>query len=100
MINFQQFNPDELFSCAMTTPGFTRQFIYEWWNLIKTGGTNISLRNQLVEKQECINKKYKARITMKKYDDVKEKGWLGLRFLDYRYQNAKTILNDIQSKLN
>jgi hypothetical protein len=100
MIDYEQFNPNDLFSRAMTTPGFTRQFIYEWWNFIKAGGTNITFRNQLVEKQESKNKKYKARINMKKYEDAKEEGWLGLRFLDYRYQNAKVILNDIKAKLN
>ena len=99
MINFNGFNPADLFDLAMTAKNHTRQFIFDWWQFVNSDRSDISLRNQLVENQEFNNKRGKARLRLKKHDDVREGRWIGLKYLDYRYQNAKTILADITNSL-
>lgn len=99
MIDFKGFNPDELFKLAITAKVYTRQFIRDWWQFVNTNNQDINLRNQLIENQEFHNKRGKARLRLKKHDDIKENKWIGFKNLDYRYQNAKTILHDIQTSL-
>jgi hypothetical protein len=99
MIDFKGFNPTELFNVAVTAKSYTRQFILDWWRFINSDKSDINLRNQLVENQEFHNKRGKARLRLRRHDDIRENRWIGLKHLDYRYQNAKTILNDITSSL-
>jgi hypothetical protein len=67
--------------------------------LVRFSNTNIKKRNALVEEQEFNVKRSKARIRYKKLDDVKEEKWVGFRYLDYRFKNAKTIITDIKAGL-
>jgi hypothetical protein len=99
MIDFKGFNPDNLFDLALTAKKHTRQFIFDWWLFVNSDKKDLGLRNQLIENQEFNNKRGKARLRLKKHDDIMEGKWIGLRYLDYRYQNAKTILSDITNTL-
>ena len=99
MIDFKGFNPVDLFNIALTAKSHTRQFIYDWWRFINSDKSDINLRNQLVENQEFHNKRGKARLRLKRHEDIRENRWIGLEYLDYRYRNAMTILKDITSSL-
>ena len=64
--------------------------------LAKNNFNNNDERDALVETQEALVKGSKARLRWNKVDDVKEKSWIGLNYLDYRFNQAKTILDDIK----
>ena len=98
-------NSDELHveSFSFLAPNlkpYTYRFLQNWFKLIREKDFKSDTRFILVEKQEYDNKKGKARIRHQKFDDCKKNLWLGFGYLDYRYNNAKTILKDIQSALN
>jgi hypothetical protein len=99
MIDFNGFSPADIFNIAHTLRPYAKQFILDWWKFVNTDLNNISFRNQLVENQEFHNKRGKARLRLKKHDDIRENKWIGLKYLDYRYLNVKTILNDITSSI-
>jgi hypothetical protein len=99
MIDFMRFDPNELFTLALTVKEHSRQFISAWWQFINSDRSDTTLRNLLVENQEFHNKRGKARLRLKNHDDIRENRWIGLKQLDYRYSNAKVILNDIKSSL-
>lgn len=100
MLDYSNFNPDILFSYATTTKPTTAQFVKDWWKLIQSGCSDITKRDFMIEQQEAMVKGGKARLRWKKTDDVKENKWLGLRHFDYRFFNARTILNDIRTGIN
>ncbi len=95
MIDYNRFNPDKVFEHVHRVRRHTRQFVYDWWNYINASSHPISKRNELTEVQEFNTKLVKARIRQNKYDDIKEKTWIGLTKLEYRMPNAKIILQDI-----
>lgn len=100
MLNYSQFNPENLFGYATTTRTTTTQFVKDWWKQAQSSFPNINKRNSLIEQQEAIVKGGKARLRWKKIDDVRENNWHGLRHFDYRFFQARTILNDIRTGLN
>jgi hypothetical protein len=95
MIDFKGFSPTDLFDLARTAKSYTRQFIFDWWQFVNTDRMDINRRNELVENLEFHNKRGKARLRLKKHDDIKEDKWIGLKYLDYRFFNARVILRDI-----
>ena len=99
MLDYHNFNPDKIFSYALTTKSSTMDFVKTWWQQTQLGFLDLNLRDNLIEKQEAIVKGSKARIRYKKTDDVKENYWQGLTYFDYRYNQGKTILKDIKSGL-
>lgn len=99
MLDYENFNPDVLFSYAITTRGTTAQFVKDWWKLTQNNFPDIKKRDVLVEQQEAMVKGGKARLRWKKTDDVKENNWLGLKHFDYRFFQARTILKDIRTGL-
>jgi hypothetical protein len=97
MINYEGFRPDDLFIHAPTTRSGTQGFIVEWWNYLRRDRSAGKRRDELVQTQEWNIKKRKSRLRLARYEDVKEGKWIGLQYLDYRYRNAKGILNDIKN---
>ena len=99
MLDFENFNPDELFGYATSTRRTTIQFVKEWWEQTQLGFTNLKKRDELIQNQELMVKRGKARLIYNKTDDVKENNWIGLTYFNYRYSQARTILNDIKTGL-
>jgi len=93
MLDYSNFNPDD----ATTTRATTAQFVKDWWKQTQSGFKDLKKRNTLIEQQEATVKGSKARLRWKKTDDVKENNWLGLRHFDYRFFQARTILQDIRT---
>lgn len=77
----------------------TLTFLKNWFELVLNNDLENKIRFKLIEEQEHINKKTKARLKLNKLDDCQEGVWIGFDYLDYRYNNVRTILNDIKSKL-
>ena len=99
MLDYSGFNPDHLFQYALTTKSYTTQFVRDWWILVSQHKVDAGKRDSFIKQQEAQVKGNKARIRWNKLDDVKEEQWIGLRYLDYRFRNVKTILNDIRTGL-
>jgi Family of unknown function (DUF6361) len=99
MLDYENFNPDVLFSHAITTRGTTAQFVKDWWKLTQNNFPDVKKRDTHIEQQEAMVKGGKARLRWKKTDDVKENNWLGLTHFDYRFFQARTILKDIRTGL-
>lgn len=99
ILDYENFNPDVLFSYAITTRGTTAQFVKDWWKLTQNNFPDVKKRDILIEQQEAMVKGGKARLRWKKTDDVKENNWLGLTHFDYRFFQARTILKDIRTGL-
>jgi len=99
MLDYKNFNPDLLYDYILRTRKATVQFIGNWWKQTKMKFLNLEKRDELVQYQEAIVKGNKARLRWNKTDDVKEEKWLGLRYFDYRFNQAKTILKDIKTGL-
>jgi len=72
---------------------FTEKFIKNWIKLISSGKINTSKLDELVEKQEKDNKSGRSKLK----PDYEEKitGWIGIRNMEFRFDNAKIIVNDI-----
>jgi len=100
MINFENFDPEVLFSYSPTTRSTSTQFVREWWHQTRLGFPNIEKRNELVRIQEANVKRSKARLFYNKTDDVREDKWMGLQHFEYRFGQARTILNDIRTGLS
>ena len=95
MIDFNGFNPDDLFVYATTTKIPTAQFVKDWWYLIKADSLDEEKKTRLVRMQEGFSKNRKARLRWNNSFGVKEGKRLGLGLLQYRFQNAKVIVNDV-----
>jgi hypothetical protein len=98
MLDYANFNPDLFFEYS-TTRKTTSQFVKDWWLQIQNNSQDLLYRNHLIEQQEAVVKRGKARLRWKKTDDVKENKWIGLTHLDYRFFQARTILKDIRTGL-
>lgn len=96
MIDYNGFNPDDIFSYALKVRDHTRTFVHQWWDFVRASTPSEEFRNELIAKQEYQTKLVKARIRQKKYDDVKEESWIGLDKLEYRLPQAERILSDIK----
>ena len=95
MINYKGFNPEDLFVYATTTKLPTAQFIKDWWILCKADKLDNEKKIKLIKNQEGFSKRRKARLKWNKGNDVKEGKRLGLGMLQYRFQNAKVIVQDV-----
>lgn len=72
---------------------FTKRFVRKWIDSVKDGTSNLAILDDLVTQQELLNKKARARLKPNAEERVKE--WVGIDSLDYRYSQARTIINDI-----
>ncbi len=99
MIDFNNFNLDEIFSIAITARSYTKEFLRKWWEIIKTKKYNEEKTKHLIWQQEYNAKRNKARLRYGIKHDVKEGKRIGLGLLDYRFSNVKLIINDIKNGL-
>ena len=93
MIAPESFDPNSLF--VYTNSNKAARFVNEWWTLLNADSFDHSKKSQILKRQEFLAKGIKARIHNNKRTDVKEGVQLGLGRLDYRFGNAKIIINDI-----
>jgi hypothetical protein len=93
MIAPNSFDPDQLF--IHTSGNKAGQFIHDWWSLISAGEMDPTRKSYIIKRQERWAKGSKARISNNRRNDVKEAVQLGLGRLEYRFSNAKIIVNDI-----
>lgn len=100
LINFESFNPEDLYKISPTTRSSSLHFVQEWWENTIAGFPDMNKRDKLIENQEAVVKKSKARIIHNNFDDVKEDEWLGLKHFEYRFFQARVILNDILNCLS
>lgn len=99
MIDYDHFNPDQLFEDTSNLRPYTMQFITEWWRKVQLNFPDMDKRDEMIKTQEAYVKGSKARIRWSRDDDVRQEQWLGLGYFDYRFNQAKTILNDIRTGL-
>ncbi len=79
---------------AKSTKEHTKTFIANWWTFANSNN-DVAETENLIVGQEYFNKKAKARLKNKRLEDVIEKGAIGLGRLNYRFTQAKRIINDI-----
>ncbi|TDQ15180.1 hypothetical protein DFQ04_3066 [Algoriphagus boseongensis] len=91
------FNPDEIFSLGKVNRDETVLFIKEFWKMANQGFEDEKSLKRIITNQEFGVKGGKARIFPEKLHDVKEKEWIGLRHFEYRFRQAKVIINDIRN---
>lgn len=99
MININGFLVEELFRYAPTTRLRTKHFISEWVKLMQSEILDLDKKKQLIHDQEYYAKGKKARLKFNRKDDIEFGNRIGLRRLEYRYFNAKTIVEDIKKGL-
>ena len=99
MIDFNSFNPDNLFTYALTTRTTTMKFVKDWWKLTLNKENDMKKLRKMIEFQEASVKGSKARLRWKKTEDVRENKWIGLNYLGYRFNQVRTIITDIRTGL-
>jgi hypothetical protein len=99
MIDFNSFNPDNLFTYALTTRTTTMKFVKDWWKLTLNKENDMKKLRKMIEFQEASVKGSKARLRWKKTEDVRENKWIGLSYLGYRFNQVRTIITDIRTGL-
>jgi hypothetical protein len=95
LLNKEALTIDALWKIAPGMKTINYNFIGDWLQLINENKLEGNKRFSLVENHEYLNKKFKARLRNRKLEDCKPGVWLGFDYLDYRFGNARTILNDI-----
>jgi hypothetical protein len=99
MLSYEGFDLDKLLSYSLNTRKSTVAFVKNWMKLAYHNSNDISFRNALIEEQEFNVKRSKARLKYNKFDDVREEKWMGFSYLEYRFRNVRTIINDIKNGL-
>lgn len=99
MFNLEGFQPEDIFYYAPTTRPQTKLFVTEWLSLVKGKQLDYDKKHKLIRAQELQAKRKKARLKYHQKDDVRQGKRIGLRQLDYRYGNAKIIVQDIKNGL-
>ncbi len=72
---------------------FTKIFVANWIAAIRTGTAQVADLDDLVARQERLNKGARARLRPNADERVTQ--WIGIDALDYRYSQARTIIRDI-----
>ncbi|GGG51683.1 DUF6361 family protein [Bizionia arctica] len=99
MINYQAFNVEDLFVHANTTRAYTRDFVRDWFKLLKAETLDLQKKAELIRNQEWRAKNKKARLKYNKKDKIEEGKAIGLGLLDFRFRSAKIIVKDIKEGL-
>jgi hypothetical protein len=97
MILGNSFDPNDIFSLGRVNREATINFIKEFWQLAKNGFNNEKLLEKMILAQEFGVKGTKARLFPDKLHDVIEEKKLGLGKFEYRFRQAKVIINDIRN---
>lgn len=100
MLDFNNFNTDKLLDYDLKIRPNAFKFIEDWWQLVKRDFQGEKNIDDMIISQEAITKGNKARLKWKNTEDAKEGEWIGLTYLDYRFNQAKSILKDIREGLN
>lgn len=100
MVDFGRFNPEEVFANGSTTRESTKAFIRHWWQEAQSDFRDLKLRDRLILQQEGQVKGSKARLQWGKIDDVPAREWIGLQYLDYRFNVGKRMINDIRNPVH
>lgn len=74
----------------------TKRFVKRWIESVRSGASDVSF-DDLVTQQEWSNKKTRARLKPNAEERINE--WIGIASLDYRYSQARTIIQDIHNGL-
>lgn len=72
----------------------TRKFVDGWIGQARRAGEDLAACDKLVVDQELANKTNRARLRRGATDE-QIKGWIGLKDLDYRLPQVKTLVEDI-----
>lgn len=73
----------------------TRAFVDGWIVQTRSACRDLPACDKLVINQELANKRNRARLRRGAKDE-RVKGWIGLRELDYRFPQVRTLVEDIQ----
>lgn len=76
---------------------FTKRFVSKWIEAVHSSTSDIDALDALVTQQELLNKKGRARL--KPNAEERVTGWVGIESLDYRFPQARTIIQDIHAGL-
>lgn len=101
MINFEGFNIMELTDWMSET----RMFASKWWDYVRKNARfdkhSIIPLVQLIKARELVSKGKKARLqnNLQTNADMQVGKWIGLKPLEYRFANAKRIVQDILNPL-
>ena len=98
MLDYPGFSPDTVLSLVPNLRPHTHKFVQDWWSFVNFN-LSTQKRDELIETQEFNTKRHKARIRGNKCEDVPEDQWIGLRKLEYRMRQVKTILQDVYTGL-
>lgn len=77
---------------------FTQRFVERWIEAVRGGAEPSADLDELVARQERLNKGARARL--KESGDERVSGWIGIDRLDYRLPQARTIITDIHQGLS
>lgn len=91
------FNPDEIFSLGNVNRDETVKFIEGFWEIAYRGFEDENSLRKMITNQELGVKGAKARLFPEKLHDVQEEKWVGLGHFEYRFRQAKVIINDIRN---
>jgi hypothetical protein len=74
----------------------TRRFVDGWTEQARGGAPRLEDSNRLVVNQELANKGSRARLRSSAKDQHVGNEWIGLKELDYRLPQVRTLVEDIQ----
>lgn len=97
MILGESFNPDEILKLGRVSRDATMNFIKEFWRMAQQGFIDELILEKMIIGQEFGVKGGKARLLQNKIHDVQEDKKLGLGRFEYRFRQAKVIVNDIRN---
>jgi hypothetical protein len=100
MIDYNNFNPSQLLPYVKYPRPNTQKFIDDWWKLITESSPNAkptTTIKDLLRKRELYTKGTKSRLNkpISANTDVELTKRIGLSRFQYRFYNARTIINDI-----
>lgn len=97
MILGESFSPDEIFKLGRVSRESTMNFIKEFWKMAQKGFKDEIGLEKLISGQELGVKGGKARLIPNRSHDIQQEKKLGLGRFDYRFRQAKVIINDIRN---
>jgi adenine specific DNA methylase Mod len=100
MIDYENFNPIKIFAFTRFRRPNTELFVTHWWHLIQHLNHNekpTQLMMDLLKQRERQSKGKKSRLSKPttSNEEVKLNSRIGLSIFQYRFFNARIIVNDI-----
>lgn len=105
MIDFAGFNTAALFNHTRRTRPNTELFINQWWQMVQQSGAGdepSAEMQELIRQRERNTKAQKSRLgkPASANTDIELGKRIGLSLLQYRFYNARVIINDILTETN